>query len=731
MFLGTPHRGTPFTRFGTLASGLLRLGLLDADSDIMRPLVSDSVDLDDLEKKFAKHYRNTTRVYYFETQKMHRNVLGGFPLIREFVGAQILSFLFDPPLNPPLTKQQVVPEQSATFGADSSQRRPLYTDHRGLNKFRDRNDRNYLSVSADLIEIVEQHPAVAVTAPHQPPASEPAGRGVHMLIPFERNGNFVGRESLLEQIVSKAAPQASQSRCQRLAIVGLGGVGKTQIALVAVYRIHEADPGCSIFWVPAIDVSSFGRAYREVGRKLGAAGIDQEKTDVRSVVKEALSNKNAGRWLLVVDNSDDLELLFGIRSQDDSSTDGATSSYLARCLPSSTKGSIVFTTRNYVAAKRLAGANVFAIPIMKPDEAHRLLDASDDPKMTGAAKTSGQLLGILGNLPLAIKQASAYINENQISADEYVGIYKSSEDEEIYLLSREFEDMGRYDSKDMKNPIATTWIISFRQILNTVPLAADFLRIICFLAEQDVPQSLFEGYCSSRAQVAEAIGTLKAYGFITKRDDTRSYDLHRLVQVSTRHWIRQTGEFSLWATAALETLSQAVPFPDVYETQIEREKWIQYVPHVERFLQYRKEADNGLAEGCLLESFALGLVFLGRYDEAESFLVHSINIAENKSGKRSWDAIERIDLLGNMLGVRNRVEEAARLHQQAMNLCQEATDDGYGGYDKIKHKSMGNLACDYRYLGMYEEGRWLSMGRKLGEKLIGPLYTACSTLASH
>lgn len=83
LFLGTPHRGTPFTRFGLLAASFLTP--LDADVEIMRPLVSDSVDLDDLEKKFNRHFHGTKRIYYFETHKMRRYLLGFIPWMREFV----------------------------------------------------------------------------------------------------------------------------------------------------------------------------------------------------------------------------------------------------------------------------------------------------------------------------------------------------------------------------------------------------------------------------------------------------------------------------------------------------------------------------------------------------------------------------------------------------------------------------------------------------------------------
>ena len=107
------------------------------------------------------------------------------------------------------------------------------------------------------------------------------------------------------------------------------------------------------------------------------------------------------------------------------------------------------------------------------------------------------------------------------------------------LLSKDFEDRGRY--KNVKNPIATTWLISFRQILNCDSLAADYLRIMSCLVEEDIPYSLLPP--ATKARKTEAIGTLTAYAFITQRKGQNSYDIHRLVQLAVRNWLKEQGEF--------------------------------------------------------------------------------------------------------------------------------------------------------------------------------------------
>jgi hypothetical protein len=83
-----------------------------------------------------------------------------------------------------------------------------------------------------------------------------------------------------------------------------------------------------------------------------------------------------------------------------------------------------------------------------------------------------ELLQQLTFLPLAIVQAAAYINENGITFSAYLSLLKDQEQDVIDLLSEDFEDDGRYrdtQNTDVKNPVATTWLISFEQIRRLDP----------------------------------------------------------------------------------------------------------------------------------------------------------------------------------------------------------------------------------------------------------------------
>ncbi|KAI3573641.1 hypothetical protein IWW34DRAFT_753894 [Fusarium oxysporum f. sp. albedinis] len=219
----------------------------------------------------------------------------------------------------------------------------------------------------------------------------------HFIVPFGRNKGFVGRESILLQLLEMIPPSADPDDCQRIAIEGLGGVGKTQIALEAVFRVRDEYPDCSTFWVPALDATSFENAYRGIGRQLKVNGIDEDKADVRSLVKTALS-ESACSWLLIIDNADDVELLFG----------NTKPTSLTKYLPFNRNGSIVFTTRNHEVAVGLdiSTPNVFTIGEMSRDESIKMLQQNiKDSEVPDVENANGLLDFLLENpgIPLPFR----------------------------------------------------------------------------------------------------------------------------------------------------------------------------------------------------------------------------------------------------------------------------------------------------------------------------------------
>jgi hypothetical protein len=189
------------------------------------------------------------------------------------------------------------------------------------------------------------------------------------VLPFGRNKDFVGRQSKLNQLITILHTEDTREDCQRIALVGLGGVRKTQIALEFTFQLQSISPTCSLFWVRASDPTSFENAYYDIGQQLNIPGLEDNKANVKRLVKTRLSQESAGRWLMVVDNADDFEMFYN-RNHDISS------STLSGYLPFSTLGAILFTTRDREAATRYASSNVIDIDEMDDEESRELLEQS-------------------------------------------------------------------------------------------------------------------------------------------------------------------------------------------------------------------------------------------------------------------------------------------------------------------------------------------------------------------
>ena len=457
---------------------------------------------------------------------------------------------------------------------------------------------------------------------------------VHWLVPFGRNKQFVGRESHLEKLLTKLHPQKYEDDCQRVALAGLGGVGKTQIALEAAYRVQENHPHQSVFWVPAVDTTSFERAYRQIGQKLRIAGIDDDKANVKSLVKLALSQDSAGSWLLIIDNADDIDMLYNRNSK---GNEGNEPLALVDYLPFSRKGSILFTTRNHKVAVKHAGVNVIKVTEMAEGDSLQLLRASlIDTNLEGEESNATKLLDLLTQLPLAIKQAAAFMNENGTPISEYLGIYEANPEELPELLSADFEDQGRY--RETQNPIATTWLISFRQILDRDPLAAEYLYFMSCIAQQDVPHSLLPR--KSRLKESQAIGTLQAYAFITPHKDRHSYYMHRLVRIVVQKWLEVEGKLREASEETLKHIASVFPDPE-HEN---RDVWTAYLPHAQCVLSYQDYSDNG-EESQRNLLYQVGKCFHG--EESQRNLLYQVGKCFHTIGKFA---------------------EAEQIHQQALQL---------------------------------------------------------------
>ncbi|GAP82647.2 putative kinesin light chain 1 [Rosellinia necatrix] len=386
-------------------------------------------------------------------------------------------------------------------------------------------------------------------------------------IPLPRAKKFTGRDAILAKFKTKFTAKDYTNQ----AIFGLGGIGKTQLALQLAYWVKETQHNCSVFWVPAQSHETFEQAYTEIARRLDLDSNGND-SDVKVSVQRYLESERSGNWLLIVDNADDIGVVFH------NGNNGNNPHGIYRYLPQSDQGLVLYTTRSRKVAVSVAQDELVDLEQLTSHEAVSLYEMLQPRSIPANREEVEELLEKLCYLPLAIVNAAAYINSNRLPIRKYLDLLKGTEKDLVKMITQEFEDITRYQGA--QNAIATTWIVSFEQIAKSDPSAARFLTFISCIEPKGIPQSLLPDI-GGNSDRENAIGTLCQYSFLVRRGDSDIFDMHALVHTATQIWIKNHDDPSNVMADVLENLEVVFPSNDP-ENQ---ERWRECLPHALRALE--------------------------------------------------------------------------------------------------------------------------------------------------
>ncbi|GAB1310659.1 hypothetical protein MFIFM68171_00869 [Madurella fahalii] len=293
-----------------------------------------------------------------------------------------------------------------------------------------------------------------------------------------------------------------------------------------------------------------------------------------------------------------------------------------------------------------------------------------------------------------------------ITTAQYLNYCQSGNERLIELLSKDFEDRTCY--KSTRNPVAATWLISFRHISRDNQLAAQYLRFMSFLAEKEIPKSLLP-LGNRDLEADEAIGTLKAYAFITERPGQESYDMHRLVRLAMRNWLAEEGELKACATTLIQHLDKVFPFPK-HEN---RAVWVRHLPYTLTGLGFRDHSTDDAAKSSLLFKAAKSTSMLGKYQDAEALYRQTLKLQIRVLGAEYPDTLTSINNLANTLDRQGKYEEAEALYRQTLKLQTRVLGAEYPdtltSINNLANTldSINNLANTLYSQGKYEEAEAL------------------------
>ena len=533
-------------------------------------------------------------------------------------------------------------------------------------------------------------------------------------IPFSRDLDFVNRGDILDQIDERCSKPAA-----RVALVGLGGVGKSQLAIEYAHRIAAGHLDTWVFWVHAGMKARVEEGFRTIADAVKLPSRNEPKANLPQLVYGWLSNERNGRWIMILDSADDPDVFYT-----PTSSDARTGRPFATYLPQSQNGSVVITTRNKDLAFRLTGSrqNMIEVGPMAQTDALTLLE-----KKLGLlpdTEVAANLVRALDLVPLAISQAAAYIQARapRSSPEKYLAEFQESERKKSRLLQYDAGDLRR--DGGASNAILTTWQISFDHIRSKRHSAADLLSLMSFFDRQGIPESLLkpsmQTKTAARASGSENTGDsgcdssdgetdsgfeddiamLRDYCLIVV-DETGDFEMHGLVQLSTRKWLEAFGRQETFKQQCIKRIAASFPIGE-YENWTACERLF---AHVQVVIGYRPSEETVETWATLLYNGGWYAWLQGRYETAEQILGKARKAREKKLGVEDLATLASISLFALVQKDRGQWEEAEKLFMQVMET--RKTKLGADHPDTLT--SMANLASTYRNQGRWEEAEKLDV----------------------
>jgi tetratricopeptide (TPR) repeat protein len=410
-----------------------------------------------------------------------------------------------------------------------------------------------------------------------------------------------------------------------------------------------------------------------------------------------LSDDDNGSWLLVLDNADDQEIFFGSGGR--SPAHDVLQQQLGRLvqyLPRSAHGSTLITTRDRRVGERFAEQDepITVLPLEAEDAKSMLLSRLPDHRSWTAAELI-ELLESLQHLPLAIAQAASYINEEDVTVARYLELLRPGNADSKMLLEQDYYDSKRH--ADIHNSVFQTWRLSLDQIRQQVPRAVEILSLMCVLDRQSISRKLLQDEGESQVILDRALATLKNFSLIQEEKIQQTYEIHRLVQLSTQWWLEQEKTLKKWQERALDVLRRECPSSHNVENW---KVWESLRPHITIVQGYHfGQAEQKLQYADITSRMGGYSQAVGRYTVALKMEEEALTIRRGLLGKEHPNTLTSMNNLAEVLGNQGKYEQAEEMHQQVLRLYERVLGKEHPG----TLTSMNNLAEVQSNQGKYEQ----------------------------
>jgi len=442
-------------------------------------------------------------------------------------------------------------------------------------------------------------------------------------LPYNRDANFTGREEVLREIQEQFSGKDSSSV---VALHGLGGIGKTLVAIEYAYQ-HSKEYKL-VWWLRAEENSLLLADFAELARSLGLPeGESKDREKIALAVKHCLEQNED--WLLIFDNASNPK-------------------DIKEFIPRGGVGNILVTSRN--PNWRKVGHTVL-IDKFKREESVEFLGKWLEGE---ALDILDNLAFALGDLPLALEQASAYIETTGISVSDY-----------LILFSQHHQELLRRGSGPEESvSVASTWELSFAKIFELSPQSIELMNLCAFLAPENISKKLLsdgvkyydeplKSALSNPLSFNDAIAVLRSYSLVNASGDSLTF--HKLVQSVIRDGLAEE-EREYYARRALGLVRDAFRF--VVDDTKTWDECSKLLPHSLTVVERCRDLDIAREDvGLLLNEIGHFLMYQGQYKDAKSCLESALKVLEGIYGHddpRLSPVINRIGVVYREMGDREK-----------------------------------------------------------------------------
>ena len=541
--------------------------------------------------------------------------------------------------------------------------------------------------------------------------TQPSRRGVPAVwgnVP-QRNKNFTGRADLLSGLRRRIASEEFTALLPH-ALQGLGGVGKTQLAIEYAHR-HQADYDI-VWWIPADQEALARAALAALAPRLGLTGVALGRIEeaVAAVLDALRRGEPFDRWLLVFDNADQPEMLRDLIPQG--------------------RGHVLVTSRNHRWASIADTITVDVFP--RPESLEFLRRRVPDISEPDA----NRLAEALGDLPLALEQAGALLAETAMPVGTYLELL---EHQASKILSENLPT-------DYPRSVAATWSLSVARIRDETPRAMDLLHRCAFFGPEPIPLDLLDrgqyvldtplrDTLSDPLLMGRAIRALGRYALARIDNHRDTIQVHRIIQRLIRDELTAEESVDIRREVHLLLAADDPGNPDDFKNwpryrdllahidpsgavESSEPKVRRLVSHMVRYLynagdfsDARSYAERALAlwtavsgedhRDVLVMQRHLGLVlwYLGDYQAAYDLNRRTLDRMRAVLGEDDEETLMLVNGHAADLRARGEFAEARELDEASVAQHRRV----FGDEHLRTFIAVGNLALDYRILGDYQK----------------------------